>query len=144
MKNNQLSPAVSALYSNHSNGQQQPLRASLISCLKQLLEDANEIFILIDALDECTDRDKLLKLIKQIHGWDNSIHLLATSRKETDIYDSLSPVVSTSTCIQNEDIKEDICLYIREEIKTDQVLRNRTPEVQKHIEDTLIERAHGM
>jgi hypothetical protein len=108
------------------------------------LEDTGETFVVIDALDECTDHDKLLELIEQIHEWDNSLHLLATSRKETNIYDSLSPVVSTSICIQNEDIKEDIRLYVHEEIKTDRTLRKRTPEVQKHIEDTLVEQAHGM
>jgi hypothetical protein len=143
-KSNGLSPAVSALYSNHSNGEQQPSRSSLISCLKQLLEDTNEAFILVDALDECTDRNKLLDLIEQIHEWDDSLHLLAISRKETDIYDALSPMVSISACIQNEDIKEDIRLYVREEIKTDRALKKRSLEVRKHIEDTLIEQAHGM
>jgi hypothetical protein len=133
------------MYTNHSTGQQQPSTSSLTSCLKQLLEDARERFIIIDALDECKDRTELLKLIEQINGWENyHLHLLATSRKETDIYESLSPLVSTTVCIQNEDTKGDIRLYVNEEIKRDRVLQKRPPGVRKDIEATLIKRANGM
>ena len=141
----QLPSSVSALYSSYLDGQQQPSRSSLTLCLKQLLEDLPASYIVIDALDECTDRDDLLDLIEQIHGWRNDhLYILATSRKEIDIYDALNPLVSQTVCIQDHDTREDIRQYVTEEIKRNGVLRNRSLGIRKDIEDTLIKRADGM
>ncbi|KAF8479869.1 hypothetical protein JB92DRAFT_2669292, partial [Gautieria morchelliformis] len=84
--------AVESLYSQHSEGRQSPTLGTLISTLKSLIASIPHLYIVLDALEECLDRNELLRLIQEIHGF-GSLHLLATSREELDITDTWSPEV---------------------------------------------------
>ncbi|KAJ7178133.1 ankyrin repeat-containing domain protein [Mycena filopes] len=77
---------LKTLWKSYNNGQQLPTTASLTSdaLLPLLAECKKPVYIVLDALDECSDHLKLLKLITQIvdQKLDN-VHLLVTSRPET-------------------------------------------------------------
>ncbi|KAF8507548.1 hypothetical protein JB92DRAFT_2680050, partial [Gautieria morchelliformis] len=78
--------ALASLYSQHSQGQQSLTLETLISTLKSLIGSIPQPYIVLDAIEECEDRDELLGLIQEIYGF-GSLHLLATSRDELDITD---------------------------------------------------------
>ncbi|KAJ7460256.1 ankyrin repeat-containing domain protein [Mycena latifolia] len=76
---------LAALWASYARGQQLPTISALISeaLIPILREFTQPVYIVIDALDECSERDKLLKLITQIiYAHLSNVHLLLTSRPE--------------------------------------------------------------
>lgn len=70
------------------SGRQQPSIASLKQALQQIIESFQRTYIVIDALDECTDRDKLLAWTRElILSKTGKLHVLLSSRIEQDIED---------------------------------------------------------
>jgi hypothetical protein len=68
--------------------------------LKAILGLSLKTYIILDALDECTDKGELLELIQEMNKW-RTVQILATSRKEKDIEEILQRLVSCQICIQD-------------------------------------------
>lgn len=75
----------------YSKGRSQPIPPTddeLRNLLRQLFDCFNQVFIVLDALDECTERHELILALEEIATWQNSkLHLLSTSRKEFELED---------------------------------------------------------
>ena len=90
-----FSQNLSSLYSLYSNGSQQPSEDVLMECLKNILNlpEQGEIYIVVDALDECpkfsrspTPRKKVLTIIKELIDLRlPHVHFCITSSLEVDI-----------------------------------------------------------
>ena len=110
-----------------------------------MLKEFCQVFIILDALDECTEREELMKLIDSIIGWKiEKLHLLATSRRETGITEILEPLTTALISIQNENVDADIQIHVRERLQNDLKLKKWPAKVHMEIEATLIDGAHGM
>ena len=58
----------------------QPTCEALLEALHQTMASFEATFIVIDALNECTDRSELLNGVETIMGWEDiDLHLLVTS-----------------------------------------------------------------
>lgn len=80
------------LYSSCSMGARQPSGEVLLTTLRHMMASIKDTYIILDALDECVERDELLTDIEDILSWENAnLHLLATSPRERDIEESLTP-----------------------------------------------------
>ncbi len=137
------------LYASCLDGNRQPTREMLLSTLRQMVNSLENIYMILDALDECVDRDELLEHLKQILLWEDvNLHVLATSRREQDIEDALTPLTDTQTriSIQSNLINADIRTYVHDRLQADRKLKRwqKNPEVQREIEDALMMKAHGM
>ena len=136
---------LSTIYSRCQEGQQQPTTDDLVLTLQHMLRDFHEIFIILDALDECTEREELLGLVEKIVDWKlEKLHVLATSRRENDIEETLTPLITGQICIQSALVNADICVHIRERLQNDRKLRKLPKDVRIEIEKTLIDGANGM
>ena len=125
--------------------QKQPTVDEMTTVLCQMLKGFSTTYILLDALDECTDRENLLCFIEVLMSWKiSSLHMLATSRNEKDIATSLDPLVTSQWCIQNELVDADIRVHILERLSNDTKLKKWPINIQKDIESTLMRRANGM
>lgn len=136
-----------------SKSQQQPTVSQLLSTLKDMVSEFDEIFFILDALDECEERNDLLDDLEQIYQWKTAnLHILVTSRDEKEIKefmeDSIEPLCTTLGKIQISAalVKEDIRAYVRERLRTDKGLKRfrKQPEIQEEIENALTEKAEGM
>lgn len=137
--------ALQKIYSSHQDGMKKPSSERLIATLREIFGCFRQNYIVLDALDECANREELLVLIEEVIGWKiKNLHILATSRKEGDIEEVLEPLVTDQICIQSALINADIRLHIRERLEHDRVLRKRPKELKDTIEATLMEGAHGM
>ncbi len=148
-QNPHVSQALNSLFSSCSNGNIQPSLKSLLSLLREIIEQFQETFIIIDALDECMTRDKLLTVIDEIVGWKlDKLHTLTTSRKEHDIEELMNELSEDQEriCVQNVQVRNDICAYVRDRIQTDRSLKRwqKDVEMQQEIEETLVKKADGM
>ncbi|KAF8528316.1 hypothetical protein JB92DRAFT_2666721, partial [Gautieria morchelliformis] len=135
--------ALESLYSQHSEGRQSPTLDTLISTLKSLIESISHPYIILDALEECEDGNRLLQLIQEIHGC-GSLHLLATSRDELDIMDVMSSLDPLSVPMDGIHIQDDIHLHIHQTIYNNQRYQKWSLEVKEKVETTLMNGAHGM
>jgi hypothetical protein len=74
---------------------------------------------MIDALDECPrhggEMVELLAALAEIRHWNPpGLHILATSRKEPDIEEALTPLLTcSSVCIQTNQVDEDIRKHVK-------------------------------
>lgn len=140
-----LPDSLQSAYSQSQSGQKHPTIEDMTTILHQMLKIFNAAYILLDALDECTDREDLLEFIEALVGWNmKSLHILTTSRKENDIAKSLEPLRACQLCIQSALVDPDIRVHVLERLSNDSELKKWPADVQTEIEDTLMQGAKGM
>jgi hypothetical protein len=138
--------ALTKLHDQCKSDHRKPVIKELLKTLQLILQGFDCAYMVLDALDECTERKKLLELITEIMTWKlEKLHVLVTSRKEQAFSDQLQPLASGKFDIQNL-ILEDIRIYVWETLQHDpQFTRKRwLLKMQGEIEKTLIEHANGM
>ena len=137
------------LYSSYLNGERQPTWEVLLEALHQIMTFLGDTYIILDALDECTDRDELLTDLERIVSWgDVNLHVLVTSRREKEIEEALTPLSDEKgrIGIQSAIVNVDIRTYVHDRLRIDRKLQRwqKHPKVQLEIEGTLTEKADGM
>ncbi|KAL9121868.1 MAG: hypothetical protein Q9187_001574 [Circinaria calcarea] len=136
---------IEMLYNQYS--QQQPTLGSLQSTLRSVLAQLLNVRIILDALDECNEREDLADLIINIHQWDlRHVHILFTSRRLLEFEDRLKPISTGSIDIQSALVDSDIRLVISSRLDADDRLRKWCADVdlRQEIEATLVKGAEGM
>ena len=95
---------------------QQPSDEQLQNVLRDILDGFSQAYIIIDALDECTDREKTLnwanKLITDANRKAVNLHIIVTSRPETDIHDIFTALDPHSIDVGEANTK-DIVEYLK-------------------------------
>lgn len=133
------------LYRMCMDGHQQPPIDSLHDTLQQILAAFDQAYIIIDALDECADRNNVLNWIQKISSWKGArLHLLATSRPEPDIKKQLGSLDPSCICLEEESNNNDIETYINWMLDTNDQLRDFNKETQDKIKVALKDGAKGM
>jgi hypothetical protein len=116
-----------------------------MSTLKTIIRSFQAVYIVFEALDECPERSKFLAAIQGIHNWDlDTLHLLATSRKERDIEDTLCGLVSHEVPMDGKLIDGDIRLHVSRTLEDDTKFRMFSALEKEMVIATLIKGAHGM
>lgn len=134
---------VQRLYNLDENHKERSKISKLIKIFFLLLKRFRRMYIIIDALDECFEREDILDLIANIvNHKSEEINILATSRIERDIKTILQDILSSSICIQNSKIKEDISLHVRSRLSQDPKLRAWPDSTRKEIELILVEEVY--
>jgi hypothetical protein len=138
-----------ALYSSCNQGTRQPMDEELLVTLKVMIELHTNIYLILDALDECSQREELLEVIEAILGWKiGKLHFLATSRKELDIEEAFKYYLTPRQfmCIQSHLVDSDIRSCVKHQIRRDRRFKRwqNKPEVQIEIEESLMRKASGM
>ena len=118
------------------------LKETLISVADHRASE-DRIWIVIDALDECSRRKELLKVFKDICE-NGKINILVTSRREQDICEVLTGLVNCEIAIQDERVDQDIRVHVQRCLKDDPDLCKWDDEIKASMIGTLISKAHGM
>lgn len=145
-----LPERLKELYKTCNNGKGVPTLDNLLATLFVVAQKFGDVFIVADALDECPNngiiREELLELIKDMSTRSSSnIHLLVTSRLESDIEELLLSLSTTRVIpIQGSPLEADIKSYICNEISSNSKLKKIPIIEQKKIEKRLIAGANGM
>jgi hypothetical protein len=128
------------LYKRNGDGQRQPTLQQLIETLHVLAKDSRT-YIIMDALDESSEREELLEtLTKEL----NDVNILVTSRKEQDISEFLNDVADITVSLAGSKIDNDIDLHVRKCLETDKQFRNWSSSLKQKIEKALVKKADGM
>ena len=141
--------ALKSLHSSCEKAARQPRFSDLRQTLRDIVQIYDDTFIIIDALDECKEREQTLGDIQNFVKWQlGGLHILVTSRREGDIKVALDPLVNENRNIdmQSEVVDRYIRVYVRKILQSAQGLRRwrNKPLVQDEIEKALTENANGM
>ena len=100
---------------------QQPSDEQLQNVLRDILDNFSQVFIIIDALDECTDREKTLnwvnKLISDTNRKAANLHIAITSRPEIDIHKVFTALDPNSIDVGEANTK-DIVEYLTLQVES--------------------------
>ena len=133
------------LYQRCGSGQQQPAEDEIQSLLKDAVVCPGHKYIILDALDECADREEFMTFISDlIHLQEEGFRMIITSRREKDIEEQLGPLANYEIHIQSAIVDEDIRVYVRSRLAADRKLNKWPNSVQEEIAAVLLEKAGGM
>lgn len=123
----------------------QPTSADLLNALKDIIGYFGHVYIILDALDECLDRDQLVELLTVLSDWKlANLHLVAASRRKRWIDDGLTDLVSVQMGLESDLVDADIRTYLGILLAADPRFKKWTAEERLEIENTLMQGAHGM
>jgi hypothetical protein len=117
--------------------------------MRQMIQEFPHVYIVLDALDECSERTKLMDIIETIVAWQlQNLHVLVTSRRERDIQSSLETFIDqkNAICLQSEVVDMDIQRYVQQRLSEDRRLSKwgKDLDLSEEIEAALMNGAHGM
>jgi hypothetical protein len=136
---------IERLYNQNSCGKQQPDKKSLLSILLSVLRSPLRTYLIIDALDECSQRGEMLRVLSDIYRQcSEEVNVLVTSRKERDIELVLDRLASSSIGIQQTVVDADIRIHLKTCLVEDVKLKRWPSAVKEEMEDALVRGAHGM
>ena len=139
------SEIMESLFTDCGEGQREPTCMSLVQALRELSGNFGDIFLILDALDECIEIPAVISIIEEFQGWpNNSLHILVTSRKEVSIEKVFRSLATDQIQIQNFLVDADISLLVRECLCTDPELSRWSEPIKAEIEKALYEGSKGM
>jgi hypothetical protein len=135
---------LEGLYDRSDHGQQMPDSLEILKALKLVVEALPHAFIIVDALNECSEREEVLSCLSYMSEWKlDKLHVLVTSRLLTDIEETLDSVGARRVALQRNLVDPDIHAYVRTCLREDKSLK-RMSAIYGEIEASLTEGAHGM
>ena len=142
------------LFSSCAEGRQQPTIESLCTVLREKFQQTEEVWIVLDALDECDEKEgppnqALLSWIESlVQAEESNVHMLVTSRPEHYIDSKIREFANDQYIIQLQSdlVNDDIRACVRDRVKEGTGFKRwrQRPEVQDDIESKLTEKAKGM
>ncbi|KAJ5741611.1 hypothetical protein N7533_011020 [Penicillium manginii] len=139
---------LDSLFTSYNNGQRQPDTDILSICLKSMMRACKKLFIVLDALDECSERSLLLAWMGEFIPALSHIQIIATGRPEEEIERNFHEWVGEGACLllNKKCVDADIRSYIRAQL--DQGGRFKrwaaSPDILRQIKDAIESKADGI
>jgi hypothetical protein len=137
---------VRTLYEKHRGKEIRPTCEEYVALLRSLAQECSEVYVVIDALDECVDKNRGTiwnGLLSQLKSSIPNLRLLCTSRDIEDIAGTLSG----STRIEIRATEADIRAYVQAQVKSEASLLQicqPDPHLQNKIPQAIASNAEGM
>ena len=117
----------------------------LHNVLQKILDGFNSAYVVLDALDECHERDKVLDWVHNVILYKNEnlrLHLITTSRPEKEINDKFN----SYHCVDlvKASGNHNIVAYLDYQLQNDFDWQKWDQKIQNEIKSTLIKQADGM
>ena len=133
------------LYACCGSGHQEPTLDDLHNTVQRILDGFSSTIIILDALDECAEREKLLNWIQTFileKYMDLGLHLIVTSRPEEEIEDMFKSYHYLDLVEESEN--HDLRAYLDYQLENDSDLQRWHFDTQEQIRSTLIKKTDGM
>lgn len=137
-----IPPAVLELYDHHRHRNTSSSVDELCETLLLVIDSFTEVFLIIDALDECSE-DLRWELLERLETIEPHVHLLITSR----FLDSIDEELKLFSRMEIKAHRADIELFIDHQIKKNRNLRKiveRSQALRRDIKDTIVKTAEHM
>ena len=133
------------LYTCCGNGHQEPTLDDLQNTLQRILNGFSSTFIILDALDECAEREKLFNWIQTLilkKDINFGLHLMVMSRPEQEIDDMFKSYHYLD--LAGESKNHDLMAYLNYQLDNDSDFQKWNSDTQEQIKLTLMKQADGM
>jgi hypothetical protein len=140
----QIEPEVRRLYEHCENGRRSPTFDEMNETILMVLRKGRRVYLIVDALDECSERPLLLQVLQQILQIDGNVHLMLTSRKEYDIETTLQPSVTAIISMEDKRVDPDIRIHVEQCLREDPKLCKWDEKTKEEIVKQLVSGAKGM
>uniref|UniRef100_A0A0D2YDA8 NACHT domain-containing protein n=1 Tax=Fusarium oxysporum (strain Fo5176) TaxID=660025 RepID=A0A0D2YDA8_FUSOF len=109
---NEAARRLDSLFTSHDDGRRQPDTGALSACVDTMIQIAGKVFIIIDALDECTKREELLHWIRGLAS--SNAQLLVTGRPEAEFQGEIPRSFDERNCVllDKQAVNTDIRSYV--------------------------------
>ncbi|KFX95786.1 hypothetical protein V490_03675 [Pseudogymnoascus sp. VKM F-3557] len=135
--------AATILYQRHSSQGTRPSLDEIFAALKTSMMSFCTVYIIVDALDECSDRDgtrsQFLAKLRDLQD-EFDLHLMVTSRANPDIVSQFT----SSTTLEIRASPADVKQFVRGQIYRLPKCVQRDNKLQGEIEDKIVEAVDGM
>ncbi|KAF6820669.1 ankyrin [Colletotrichum plurivorum] len=135
---------IKSLYTLHTRKGTNPTLKQLLDVFNKLFSQCSNIFIVIDALDECSPTDDLaIELVNAVQALGNNVRVLITSRTSTNFESAFREAARIDIEAQDQDVR----LYLETKIPERSRLAKHIradPKLQDDIIESIAESAQGM
>ncbi|KAH7201284.1 hypothetical protein DER44DRAFT_670403 [Fusarium oxysporum] len=143
---NEAARRLDSLFASHDDGRRQPNTDALSACINTMIQITGKVFVIIDALDECTTREELLHWLRGLAS--SNAQLLVTGRPEATFQREIPRLFDERNCVQlgKNVINADIRSYVEATLKqkADFVGKKLSSSILEEIRDKIGNRADGM
>jgi predicted DNA-binding protein len=116
----------------------------LTSIVQKLIREFEDVFLVLDALDECEQYEESLEWVQELAiAKDGILHLLVSSRQTQVFRSILEPIATDLVSVNEFTPAKDIQLHIREQLKSDSRMKKWPSDLQDQIESTLMANVDG-
>ncbi|KAH7200913.1 hypothetical protein BKA60DRAFT_601085 [Fusarium oxysporum] len=137
---------LDSLFASNDDGRRKPDTNGLSACVDTMIQSAGKVFIIIDALDECTTRQELLHWIRGLAY--SNCQLLVTGRPEVEFQREIPRLLDEHNCVllEKQAVNADIRSYVEVtlEQKPDFVSKKLSQGILEEIRDKIGDGADGM
>ena len=115
------------------------------SIIKDLLREFQDVYIVIDALDECEQNEEVLRWIEGfLENKNGRFHVLVSSRQDLHFQLEVERVASLILRLDQRTFDNDIKVYIHERLSTDPRMMKWPTDVREDIKQSLVSNAGGL
>ncbi len=137
--------ALEQLYHECGSGQRLPSEDKVQSLFRDMMDRIKSKYVILDALDECTDHDRLWMFVRDLVEFKQpGLRVMVTSRRERDIEEQLSRIADHNVNIHSALVDNDISVYVRSRLITDLRLKKWPPSVREEIIEAMVKNGGGM
>jgi hypothetical protein len=116
----------------------------LLDILKTFIQQLDQTYLVIDALDECQECEELMKFIEELHDCKfDGLHILVASRQIPEIEEVIADCATSALCLQTA-VNQDISILIQGRLSSDRKFQKWPFGVRREIEEALTGGACGM
>ncbi|KIX03893.1 uncharacterized protein Z518_07446 [Rhinocladiella mackenziei CBS 650.93] len=133
-----------AFHQSQSGGTTKRPTLSLIGRILEILAVESKVMLLVDALDECTQRQEAAAFLSDLQRTLPHTRVLVTSRDEPDIQAGLHSFTQVRIEDHLDEVNEDVQSYITRRLSSDRKLQWLNSSVREDISSLLIEKSCGM
>jgi len=141
---NQTAPnkGLEKLYQDHRKKGTSPAFTELKEQFLPLMEPYSRVFVIVDALDECANKDERTRLISTLHDLQKqrSLNLMVTCRDIPDVTAVAKANIRLDICADNADIN----LYLSERMHRLAKCVKKSKNLQEEIKQEIIGAVNGM
>lgn len=147
-KRDSLHKSLCQLYDEYRLAE--PPLARVVDALQSALVSAGDVFIVLDALDECPlqndERPLLLSTLSQVIGWRiPGLRVLVTSRDDDDIQRYIKGLLTMEAIsIQGEAVSSDIRSHVQKELDAEFLNHGWPADLKPEVEEALVDGAQGV
>lgn len=141
-----LPDAIQTLYNQERGNTQAPSIPALLETLTSVVKEVQmHFYVVMDALDECSERELVVETISEILDLNkDKLQILVASRREHDIEFGLQPLGGCIVPIQSKIVDEDIAIHVHNRLLQDRQLKKWPDPIKEQIKSTLVKSSQGM